>query len=300
MAIFHYATKIHSRSTGSSAAGATAYCAGAAVRDPRDNTLYNFSEKNDVVFSQIYLPEGAPEWMADREALAAAIEAREDRSTRPESAQLMREIEAALPREIPREERIGLAEAYVQEQFVARGMVVDLNIHEPLARDGNLQPHMHALLTLREVTPDGFGNKVREWNDRALVSEWREAWAEQTNAALEQAGVAERVSHLSYAEQGIDKIPEPKIGAAAMAIEARGGVSQRGEMWREVQAMNQELEAGSSESGNGKPHAPAGPVMEQEAVSTSQPSPASQERSSTPEMEQESVEHGVDLEMGME
>jgi len=107
-------------------------------------------------------------------------------------------------------------------------------------RDHEVQPHAHLLLTLREVTPEGFGNKVREWNSRALLQEWREQWAEAVNEALERAGVAERVDHRTLVAQGIDREPEPKLGAAAQAMERRGIETVRGQMFREVQERNAE------------------------------------------------------------
>ncbi|MBI3797758.1 MAG: MobA/MobL family protein [Deltaproteobacteria bacterium] len=196
------------------------------------------------------------------------VEARENASTRPESAQLARQVEVALPRELSRSENIELAREFALNAFVQHGMVVDLNIHEPVSeRDGEVQPHAHMLLTMREVTSEGFGNKVREWNDRALVQEWREAWAESVNTALERAGVAERVDHRTLEAQGIDRVPEPKLGAAAQAMEQRGMVTERGERLREVQALNAErarehvpaasskpVEHGSVDHGHGPSH----------------------------------------------
>jgi len=242
MAIYHFSARTISRGNGGNAVGAAAYASGERLTDARSGKVYDFSAKGDVVYSEMLLPEGAPEWMADREALWNEVEAREDRSTRPQAAQLAREIEASLPRELSRQDRIALARGFVQEEFVARGMWVDLHIHEPVsARDGQVQPHLHALLGLREVGPDGFGNKIREWNDRALLSEWREHWAERTN----EAGVDMRVDHRTLAEQGIDREPQPKIGPVAMAMERRGEVSARGSVWRAVMERNQVAEVGS-------------------------------------------------------
>ena len=44
-------------------------------------------------------------------------------------AQLAREIEIALPRELSQPEAIRLVQDFVREQFVAHGMVADLNVH---------------------------------------------------------------------------------------------------------------------------------------------------------------------------
>jgi ATP-dependent exoDNAse (exonuclease V) alpha subunit len=246
MAIYHFSSRIISRGSGGNAVGAAAYASGERIEDARSGKVYDFSDKADVVSSELLLPEGAPDWMADRAALWNAVEAREEHSTRPQAAQLAREIEAALPRELSREQRWALARDFAQEEFVARGMWVDLHMHEPVSqRDGQVQPHIHALLGLREVTPEGFGNKVRDWNDRALLTEWRAAWAEWTNAALAEAGMEARVDHRTLAAQGIERAPEPKIGPVAMAMERRGIETERGHAWREVMEQNQVAEIGS-------------------------------------------------------
>jgi len=71
----------------------------------------------------------------------------------PRYRQLAREIEIALPRELSQAEAIRLAQDFVREQFVARGMVADLAVHWGTAADGGAQPHAHVLLTLRRVDP---------------------------------------------------------------------------------------------------------------------------------------------------
>lgn len=263
MAIYHFSSRIISRGAGGNAVGAAAYASGERLEDERTGKVYDFSAKSDVVYSELLLPESAPEWMEDRAVLWNAVEAREDRSTRPQTAQLAREIEASLPRELSQEERRALAHDFVQETFVARGMWADLHVHEPVsARDGQVQPHMHVLLGLREVIPDGFGNKVREWNDRALLADWREHWAERTNAALAEAGIEARVDHRSLVEQGIDRAPQPKIGPGAMAMERRGIATERGNAWREVMERNQVADVSNQKSA-GIAHAP--PELEQGA-----------------------------------
>jgi hypothetical protein len=47
-----------------------------------------------------------------------------------------------------------------------------------------------------------------------------------------------QVDHRSLEAQGVERIPEPKLGAAAQAMEQRGIVTERGEHFREVQALN--------------------------------------------------------------
>lgn len=67
------------------------------------------------------------------------------------------------------------ARSFLLAEFVALGMVCDFAIHEQVsATDGLVQPHVHALLTLRTITPQGFGRKIRAWGSRALFNTWRE------------------------------------------------------------------------------------------------------------------------------
>ena len=71
------------------------------------------------------LPEGAPARWTDRGTLWNEVEAGEKRK----DAQLARDIEISLPRELGKAEAIRLAQDFVREQFVDRGMVADLNVH---------------------------------------------------------------------------------------------------------------------------------------------------------------------------
>ena len=95
------------------------------------------------------------------------------------------------------------------------------------------------MLTMRELTGDGFGRKEREWNGKDVLEGWRERWADQANRALERFGHEARVDHRSYADQGIDREAQPKLGAAA-AMERRGEVTERGDELRQVEARNAE------------------------------------------------------------
>ncbi len=230
--------------------------------DNRQGLEHDYSRKRGVVHSEIMAPENAPDWMRDRDQLWNAVEAVEKRR----DAQLAREIEVALPRELDRAERLDLLRGFVQREFIDRGMIADLAIHEGRARDGQGQPHAHVMLTMRELTGDGFGKKDRSWNAPDLLLGWREAWARDANTALERAGRSERIDHRSLdvqrteVEQRVElarvagqeelafehekkvielsREPEPKIGPSANAQEKRGIVTERGEAFRAAQARN--------------------------------------------------------------
>lgn len=195
MALFHSTTKIITRSDGGNAVAAAAYRSGTRMTCERTGQVFNYTRKKEVTYRAILAPPSSPEWVFDRAKLANAIEATETRA----NSQLWREVEMALPLALNPEQHIQLLNEYVQVQFVERGMVCDVCRHHKM---GN--PHAHLLLTLRDITHDGFGAKRRDWNDKALVTQWREAWATACNAALEQAGCSERIDHRSNKARGID------------------------------------------------------------------------------------------------
>src|SRR3546814_12584374 len=126
------------------------------------------------------LPRGAPEAFADRATLWDAIEDAEKRK----EAQLACEVEFALPRELSKKDNIKLAREFVKAELVEKGMIADLNVHWDIGKDGRAKPHAHVMLTMREVTKDGFGATVREWNKTALTETWRERWAAHVKRAL--------------------------------------------------------------------------------------------------------------------
>jgi Ti-type conjugative transfer relaxase TraA len=149
--------------------------------------------------------------MKDREKLWNAVEKAENRK----DAQLAREFNFALPIELTLEQNIELAKEFVIEAFVSQGMVADLCIHNDKMKDERLQPHAHVMLTLREVTHQCFGRKVREWNAKENLLMWREIWAETANRHLQLHGHDLVIDHRSLKEQGIDLEPQHKIGASS-------------------------------------------------------------------------------------
>jgi len=236
MAIYHFSAKIISRAAGRSAVAAAAYRAASELHDERLGRSHNFTNKAGVVHSEVMLPKGAPERLRDREVLWNEVEATEKRK----DAQLSREVEFAIPREMTKEQGITLAREFVDREFVSRGMIADINVHWDIGTDGEAKPHAHVMLSLREVGADGFGLKERDWNATALLQHWREAWSEHVNARLSELGIDARIDHRSYAAQGIELEPQHKIGAAAARREARGEESERAEDHRAIARANGE------------------------------------------------------------
>lgn len=219
MAIFHFSAQVISRSDAGNAVAAAAYRAGQRLQCERTGQVFNYTRKREVVYRAILLPEAAAAaspsgatdtqqqhlhaWALDRAKLWGRLEATEKRR----NSQLAREIELAVPIELGQNDQIALVHRYVQEQFTAVGMVADIALHN---KPGN--PHAHILLTLRELTPTGFGAKRRDWNNPALVTKWREAWATTCNEALAAAGRDERIDHRSHKERRIEAPPTVHLG----------------------------------------------------------------------------------------
>jgi len=234
MAIYHLSVKVISRSAGRSAVAAAAYRSAGQLHDERIDRTHDFTNKSGVVHSEVLLPEGAPEHLSDREQLWNAVEASEKRK----DAQLSREVEFAIPRELNREEGIRLARDFVEREFVDRGMIADLNVHWDVGADGLAKPHAHVMLTMREVDGDGFGAKARDWNRTEMVEQWRERWANHVNQRLAELDIDARIDHRSLEAQGIGLEPQDKIGPAASWMEGRGLEAERIEEHRAIAERN--------------------------------------------------------------
>lgn len=235
MAIYHLHVKIIGRKSGSSAVASAAYRSGSRLRDERLDRSHDFFGKRGVVHSEVMLPKNAPEAWSDRERLWNEVEAFEVRK----DAQLAREVEFAIPREMSDAQGIELARDFVRGEFVDQGMIADLNVHWDMAEDGSPKPHAHVMLTMRAVDENGFGRKVRDWNHTQMVERWRERWAELANERLAELDIDARIDHRSLEAQGITLEPQSQIGAPAKriggrAIEGQGIEADRAEMHREI------------------------------------------------------------------
>jgi ATP-dependent exoDNAse (exonuclease V) alpha subunit len=220
MALFHFTVKTISRKKGQSAVASSAYRRAAKMYDQRLAKVQDYRKKSNVLFSAISIPENAPAWLLDMtqcddavEQLWNLVEASEKRI----DAQVAREVEFALPIELNQEQAIQLAREFIRDQFVLRGMVADWSVHW---EENN--PHVHVMLTMRELTHNGFGAKNRDWNSKILLNTWREQWAEYVNFHLRMNQHEVRIDHRSYQDQGIDLLPTVHRGRAVSEMEQRG------------------------------------------------------------------------------
>lgn len=258
IAIYHCNISIVSRGKGKSAVAAAAYRSGEKLTNEWDGMTHDYTRKGGVVHTEIMLPPHAPPSFSDRSTLWNSVELYEKAG----NAQLAREIDAALPIELSREEQIRLVREYCSSQFVSRGMCVDYAIHDT----GKGNPHCHIMLTMRpldergawaaksqkEYDLDENGERIRlpsgrykthkvdltGWNDKGNALLWRKAWADISNAYLERAGSPERIDHRSNAERGIGEIPTVHMGVAACQMEKKGIATEKGELNRNIQKAN--------------------------------------------------------------
>jgi len=126
---------------------AAAYQSGDRLFCEYDQKTKHYRNKKEVVFSAILTPPHAPPELTDRNELWNSVEASEKRY----DAQLARRVVMALPKEIPRDQQIQLVREYCEAQFVSKGMIADIAMHDK--GDGN--PHAHILLTMRPVDEKG-------------------------------------------------------------------------------------------------------------------------------------------------
>ncbi len=143
MSIYHCSIKIISRAGGRSAVASAAYRSGERLLNEETGTVHDFTNKAGVVMSEIMLPVNAPREYLDRQTLWNEVQKVEKRV----DAQLAREVEVALPKEMTRDEHIECVRDYINENFVSKGMIADWALHDK--NDGN--PHAHIMLTVRNI-----------------------------------------------------------------------------------------------------------------------------------------------------
>ncbi len=104
LAIFHLSIKIFSRGKGKSAVSAAAYGSGEKIKSDYDGTTHDYTRKGGVIHTEILLPNNAPPEYNNRSILWNAVEKIE----KQKNAQLAREIEVSLSKELSHEQHLQL------------------------------------------------------------------------------------------------------------------------------------------------------------------------------------------------
>jgi ATP-dependent exoDNAse (exonuclease V) alpha subunit len=261
MANYHLHADPVTRGNGGTVVGVAAYFRGACFYDDRYGEKRDFLYKSDdVIHSEFNTPKDAPRWLLEMVDNSKSISQDfwncVEASERAWNAQLGRMIEFSLPVELTKEQNIQLAREFIQEQFVALGMVADWSVHW----DNPENPHVHCLLTTRPLEEEGFGKRkaavldpesgepMRDkrgaivyrrgdlWGSNEQLRLWRAAWADYQNFHLRMHGHDVQVDHRSYKDQGLQLEPTKKIGVGAFWMEKRGIASDRFSRWRAERA----------------------------------------------------------------
>ncbi|PPA69409.1 MobQ family relaxase [Jeotgalibacillus proteolyticus] len=177
MAPYHFSVQVLSRSNGQSAVASAAHRSGERLLDQRSGEIKIYRRTLQPE-TMIISPLHAPEWVQNRSRLWNEVENSETRK----NSQLAREIKMTLPLELSEVQQTDLVKDFVRTEVVRNGMIADIAIH----RENPKNPHAHILLTTREISKDGFTVKNRDWNDRALLMQWRKKWAALIKLAFQK------------------------------------------------------------------------------------------------------------------
>ena len=258
----HFSVSIISRKQGRSTVACAAYRSDEKLYDERNERNFQFKKHEVAPESFILSPSHAPEWVNDRERLWNEVEKNEKRWT----SQLSREVLIAIPNDLNREQQRELVEAYVQSQFVEKGMVADVNIH----RDKDHNPHVHIMLTMRPFNEDGtwgdkrpFTGELNEkgkkiyldnpWDHKENVQIWRSQYEELVNKTYEKLNLERRFDLRSFERQGKGDLGTIHLGPTAAALEKKAKenalkdgveyvpVTREGKLNVDIQNANREL-----------------------------------------------------------
>ena len=153
-----------SRSNGANALEASAYRSNSKLYDSSIGQTFDYTKKQDCVYTNIILPETAFNQNInvsnhpynDREKLWNAVEEKENSHNRRDSARVGYEIIAALPKELSLKDNIKLINEFMYDNYVSKyNVAVDICIHE----SENENIHAHVMITPRSINGLNFANK---------------------------------------------------------------------------------------------------------------------------------------------
>ena len=227
-----------------------AYRAGEKLTNERDGITHDYTAKQGVEHAEIVLPEGvSADWARDRSDLWNAAEFAEKRK----DARVAREFEIALPHELSAEQRLEAAREMAQELADRYGAAVDFAIHAPHEASDVRNHHAHMLMTTRQVTEGGLGDKTYlERENKWLLAhdlpttdmqlrDLRQRWEGIANERLAMAGLDIRIDHRSHMERGLEIAPTEHMGVHATQMERRGLDVSRARLDEEAARHNAEL-----------------------------------------------------------
>ena len=172
MSLYHFSVKQVSRGKGQTVVGSAAYISGQKLHNDYYEEIHDYTRKQGVIYDEIMLPDYVTDRFSDRQTLWNEVEFAE----KGKRAQLAYSFNIALQNELTMEENVELAREFCREQFVSRGMIVDMAVHEGESSDPEIadNPHFHVLVPMRPMNPDGTWGRNSggntSWMKRGTVS----------------------------------------------------------------------------------------------------------------------------------
>lgn len=247
MAIYHASTTTVSRGAGHSSCAKSAYIGGDEITNEITGEIHSYENRHGVEHNEIILPSGIDEKITPQELWnkAEKAEVRKD-------ARVGREWNIALPHELTPEQRKDLAKDIAQDIADRYQVGTQIAIHAPSKTGDERNHHVHILTTTRKIDKNlnltdkadiELSNKkcitvgIKTTDEQ--IKDVREMIGTKINQHLEKAQIIEQVSHLSYKDQGIDKIPTKHMGKSATQLERKGISTAIGEYNRSAMRFNE-------------------------------------------------------------
>lgn len=261
--------EIVKRSKGQNAVDRSAYISRTTIQCERTGETYYPKYSEDLVYSEVMIPEGAPEKLKDRTYLWNSIENLEKRK----DAQVARTFRLSLPNEWSYDLATEVMRDYVKKNFVDEGMCCDFAIHDSenkTTHQRNL--HCHIMLTMRPLNKDGTwgdkqhlvydldenGEKIKkkngrykshtvkttDWDSKEKATLWRKNLADTINHINAGLGTANATmwEYKSFKDRGLDILPQVHLGAKACALERKGVHTDAGDTNRMIVNKNMLIE----------------------------------------------------------
>lgn len=201
--MYHAHVKNFSRRNGESSIAAAAYRAGLDLVDTHSKITHRYSHRQGVVMHRMLAPKNAPDWCLDPKVFWDMNEAGETRH----NARVARELEVSLPNELSADQREKLALDLGQMLVDRYHCAVLVAVHLPSRHGDQRNHHVHLLMSARQITPIGLGDRAgaeldaRKGAGQAELRALRALVADTVNASLVNANVDKTVDHRSLATQ---------------------------------------------------------------------------------------------------
>lgn len=155
-----------------------------------------------------------------------------------------RHVVVALPRGLPGETLMRMAEGLAETIRQTCGVPVVLAVHHEAKPDRDLNPHAHLLFGGRpfdDLTGTFSRRRFRPLDAARtggpIIESFRKRWEEIVNSHLPP--LTQKVSRLSHVRRGITRIPKMHLGPSASAAERRGIRTVKGDFNRLVDTIAQ-------------------------------------------------------------